>query len=270
MKSTVVGVATGLALAAALWPVARGLEREEPLRRLEGRLREAEARLAASERASEGERSALLARLARLERGLAARPADEELWIEAERLGIAAEVGRSRTGLPPRQGFRVALAIVREARRNQLDPLLVTAVIRVESNFDSYAVSPKGALGLMQLMPATGRWLAERAKSPVREARYLFDFERNLELGCAYLAELLARFGEVEEALLAYNVGPGAARAILAAGEAPRRQALAGYAAKVLAERDRLERRARAEAPPAGDRRPVEESGLDSVGAGSP
>ncbi|HCF57592.1 MAG TPA: hypothetical protein DFS52_06315, partial [Myxococcales bacterium] len=87
MKSTVVGVATGLALAAALWPVARGLEREEPLRRLEGRLREAEARLAASERASEGERSALLARLARLERGLAARPADEELWIEAERLG---------------------------------------------------------------------------------------------------------------------------------------------------------------------------------------
>ncbi|MGI5865904.1 MAG: lytic transglycosylase domain-containing protein [Myxococcales bacterium] len=256
MKTLVLGIATGLALAAAVWPVARGLEREASARRLqarlEGRLQEVEARLATSERAGEEQMAALLARLSKIEQELADMPPEQELWIEAERLGIAAEIGRSRTGLTPRQEYRVALAIVREARRNQLDPLLVTAVIRVESNFDSYAVSHKGALGLMQLMPATGTWLAERANNPVREARYLFDFERNVELGCAYLAELIARFGKVEEALLAYNVGPGAARAILAAGEERRRQALAGYPAKVLAERARLERRARVEASPPG------------------
>src|SRR6185503_18666431 len=83
-----------------------------------------------------------------------------------------------------------------------LDPKLVEAVIRVESAFDSRAVSGKGALGLMQLMPGTATELG------VENA---FDVEENLRGGTAYLRSLLDRFsGDVSLALAGYNAGPGA------------------------------------------------------------
>jgi soluble lytic murein transglycosylase-like protein len=88
------------------------------------------------------------------------------------------------------------------ARRHGLDPELVRAVVAVESGFRPDAVSPKGAQGLMQLMPATARSLG------VKDA---FDPFSNLDGGTRYLRILVTRYGgDLRRALAAYNAGEGA------------------------------------------------------------
>lgn len=101
------------------------------------------------------------------------------------------------------EGDLVALA-QEIARRHGLDPALVLAVVAVESGFQPGAVSPKGAQGLMQLMPATARELG------VSDA---FDAEQNLDGGARYLRALLEQHrGDLRLALAAYNAGPGAVK----------------------------------------------------------
>ena len=102
---------------------------------------------------------------------------------------------------PPSTPF--AAEIFAAARKHDLNPTLVAAVVRAESAFDAGAVSIKGAQGLMQLMPAT----ASRFGLGPGEA---FEPVRNLEAGSRYLRWLLDRFdGEITHALAAYNSGEG-------------------------------------------------------------
>ncbi|MEB3299682.1 MAG: lytic transglycosylase domain-containing protein [Candidatus Sericytochromatia bacterium] len=97
--------------------------------------------------------------------------------------------------------------IEREASRQGLDPLLVAAVIRIESGFDPRAVSSAGACGLMQLMPDTARWMAGKAGEP-DPTGHLEDPAVNVRLGTAYLRYLHGPFrGDRRRVLAAYNAG---------------------------------------------------------------
>lgn len=95
------------------------------------------------------------------------------------------------------------------ARRYELDPLLIAAVIVVESRVRATAVSPKGAVGLMQVMPSVGEELAKATNTPWEGWTTLLDPQINIELGCAYLRALLDRYDDLNAALGAYNIGPG-------------------------------------------------------------
>ena len=97
-----------------------------------------------------------------------------------------------------------------EARRHRLDPSLVLAVIHIESLYDAYIVSDKDAMGLMQILPSTGEWLAPRLGVEWRGPQSLFDPIVNVRLGVAYLRQLADRYeGDIATALAAYNWGPG-------------------------------------------------------------
>lgn len=95
----------------------------------------------------------------------------------------------------------MARLIENHAYDRELDPRLVQAVVQVESGYNPRALSNKGAIGLMQLMPGTANDLA--VSDP-------WDTEENLRGGTGYLRQMLDRFGEIELALAAYNAGPEA------------------------------------------------------------
>ena len=102
----------------------------------------------------------------------------------------------------PVPGHSLGAIILREATRREVRPELVRAVIQVESAFDPRARSSKGAMGLMQLMPATAADL--HVLDP-------YDPVQNIRGGVAYLRRLLDRYdGDEELALAAYNAGPEA------------------------------------------------------------
>jgi soluble lytic murein transglycosylase len=110
-------------------------------------------------------------------------------------------------------------SIVYYAEQNKLDPFLLAAVIKTESNFNSQAVSSKGACGLMQIMPDTGQWILKQMGEPSTGKDPLFDPNTNIKLGSWYLATLAGEFqNDYVLTLAAYNSGPGNVREWLAAG----------------------------------------------------
>jgi soluble lytic murein transglycosylase-like protein len=114
------------------------------------------------------------------------------------------------TGLAERGRIRVAEAIIREARLHDLDPDLVIAVIEVESAGYHLAISHVGAMGLMQLLPSTGKELAGKLDIEWMGDDTLYDPVINIKLGTAYLRQLADHYGgDVNVALAAYNWGPG-------------------------------------------------------------
>ena len=128
-------------------------------------------------------------------------PADWARTVLASSREAFPGVSREQTG-------KIVPIVQRYAARFKVDPLLVLAVIQVESRFDATAVSDQGAMGLMQLRGDTARELAEDLGLSWRGDEQLFDPETNVMLGCAYLSRLTTRFGDVDAALAAYSSGP--------------------------------------------------------------
>ncbi len=111
-------------------------------------------------------------------------------------------------------------AILESSERHGVDPLLVCAVIKCESNWDSAAMSDAGAVGLMQLMPDTSSELANYGYVDVwgYDPENLTDPATNIEYGCAYLSQLQSQLGSTDEVIAAYNAGPGSVGEWLAEG----------------------------------------------------
>jgi soluble lytic murein transglycosylase-like protein len=124
-------------------------------------------------------------------------------------VSIGEHIGRHRTGLTEYEVAELARTIVAEARRHELDPTLVLAVMRVESRYYNFAVSPVGAMGLMQVMPKTAEEIAAQLDITWRGPNMLFDPIANVRLGVAYLKQLSERYDNLPTALAAYNWGPG-------------------------------------------------------------
>jgi len=116
-------------------------------------------------------------------------PAPARIWIQTDCTVLARE--------------KVDALIATAAQQQSLDPALLKAVMKQESGFKPCAVSPVGAQGLMQLMPATAREL---------HVKNVFDPQQNVQGGAAYLRQLLERYhGDLRLALVGYNAGPGRA-----------------------------------------------------------
>lgn len=99
--------------------------------------------------------------------------------------------------------------IVAQAKNRGLDPFLVAGLIRQESLFNAAARSSAGALGLMQVMPSTGRSLSRRAGTGTFQTAQLHRPEPNLRMGTLFFADLLTQYnGQVPWVLAAYNAGP--------------------------------------------------------------
>lgn len=135
-------------------------------------------------------------------RRFAARPAK---LADAQMIGVAAE-------------------IVREARRTRVPPALALAVATVESRLHPEAESPKGARGVMQILPSTATSVFDL------EPEALWDVRTNVQVGIRFLDALLARYGAIEPAL-AHYVGGSRAPAWLETGESPE---VSGYVARVM------------------------------------
>ena len=113
----------------------------------------------------------------------------------------------------------LASRIESAAKANDLDSSLLLAVIRVESSFQPYAVSERGALGLMQILPVTGAELASELGRPWDGSHALLDPDLNIDLGARYLRKLLDRFaGDQTAALQAYCLGPTRLESLLGEG----------------------------------------------------
>lgn len=100
--------------------------------------------------------------------------------------------------------------IVTYSKKNNVDPFLVAAIIKNESNFKHDAVSKVGAVGLMQIMPETGRWIAEQMGLENYQDSDLYQTRKNIRMGCWYVGELEHEFQHnLVLLMVAYNAGRG-------------------------------------------------------------
>ncbi|TXK86143.1 lytic transglycosylase domain-containing protein [Paenibacillus sp. N3.4] len=100
--------------------------------------------------------------------------------------------------------------IRQSAAKHHIDPFLIAAIIRVETNYKHHLESKKGALGLMQLMPETAEWIAESTNLSSDEAKDLLQVDVNINLGSWYLSWLQKHYnGNLIYAIAAYNAGQG-------------------------------------------------------------
>lgn len=132
-----------------------------------------------------------------------------------ELVKIYSIVKSHRPAIADKEAWKLSTLILDESATRDVDPMLVLAVIKVESGFRNHALSPMGARGIMQIMPETGKYLTkELVRVDGFEAReftpdHLHDPALNIKLGVFYLDGLKKQFRNLSLALLAYNIGPG-------------------------------------------------------------
>jgi soluble lytic murein transglycosylase len=150
---------------------------------------------------------------------------------DAERTHVIAGVLQQRaTHLESGEHLGIARALIRAERKTGVDALLLLALVEEESHFRVRAKSRRGALGLAQVRPPTGRDVCQRNRIPWQGDASLFEPSLNLLIGATYLAELRERFGSWDLALTAYNRGPVKAKAAAIRGRSPSSR----YAGRVL------------------------------------
>lgn len=112
---------------------------------------------------------------------------------------VAFPAPSTQTSALPPTDKKIAAVIIEAAREHEVDPIFVECVMNAESEARTEAISHRGAVGLMQVMPATAEELGLDAN----------DWRENLQAGTAYLGILMKKYGDVRLALAAYNAGPG-------------------------------------------------------------
>jgi len=148
---------------------------------------------------------------------------------------IRTAIELQQTGMSTASRDRLAESIANTSGKHSLDPLLVLAVIQVESRFDHKAVSSAGAQGLMQVQPSVVTALVQQGKM-LPTGKNIKDPRINVEVGVSYLAYLKDMFGDLKVALTAYNAGPSSVAKKIAAKE----KLSFDYAQRVLSARREL------------------------------
>lgn len=123
-------------------------------------------------------------------------------------LGVTKVLSERSVTWSPHEAFSIAEHLVQEADSIGVRPSLLLALIDVESSFNACAVSPVGAKGLMQVMPARILGIETANENFAFNHHLVFDPHWNISFGTAYLSEMIHRFGSLEMALAAYNRGP--------------------------------------------------------------
>lgn len=143
------------------------------------------------------------------------------------------------THLDSEEAYEVVLLVEEEAAKYDLDPFRVLALLIAESHGDSQVVSEAGAIGLMQIMPRTGEFIAKSMKKTWRGQDSLFEVETNITYGVWYYHYLLKYFrGDEHAAMAAYNWGPEHIQDRLRKGE----RLPSVYPSRILAAEASLER----------------------------
>lgn len=121
------------------------------------------------------------------------------------------------------RAHKIAHTIIEEASKHSLDPYFVMAVISGESSFNPLAKGPVGEIGLMQIRPVTGKWIAEITKAEWSGEKMLRDPVQNIKFGVAYLSWLREKFqGHGQLYLAAYNMGPTSVKSALSRNVYPK------------------------------------------------
>ena len=148
---------------------------------------------------------------------------EEQAFDRSLKYRLAQQISRYKTGLETSYINNLSELIVHEGKKYGYDPLLLTAVIITESSFNNRARSNRGALGLMQIRPATGKELATEVSIQWQGTSSLYNPETNIALGAYYLNKLYLHFGDLSLALEAYNHGPSRLKVYLKKGYRPKR-----------------------------------------------
>ncbi|MHB1661247.1 MAG: lytic transglycosylase domain-containing protein [bacterium] len=143
-----------------------------------------------------------------------------KIRVDYEKIRIFKIIKSFDSGLPASEEKKISGLIYNVGEKYKINPALILAVIRVESSFNNFSYSDKGAVGLMQISPVTGLYLIKKYDIKSKKfnynaryigylpASYLYNPSLNIKIGARYLLSLLYEFKNLKLALFAYNAGP--------------------------------------------------------------